>query len=77
MRQSRRYPKPWTIEEQPSCFVVKDASGTIIAQVVFCDDEDRRVETGQMSRDEARFVMARIEAQLHDDEPMAVQRLLN
>jgi hypothetical protein len=29
----RRFPPPWSVEEQPACFVVRDHSGQALAYV--------------------------------------------
>ena len=34
----RRFPPPWTVEEQPACFVVRDHSGQALAYVYFEDE---------------------------------------
>jgi hypothetical protein len=35
---TRRFPPPWTIEEQDACFVVRDANGQQLAYIYFEDD---------------------------------------
>jgi hypothetical protein len=35
---SRRFPPPWSVEEQPACFVVRDHSGQALAYVYFEDE---------------------------------------
>jgi len=32
---ARRSPPPWTVEEQPACFVVRDHNGRALAYVYF------------------------------------------
>jgi hypothetical protein len=34
---SRRFPTPWTAEEQPACFVVRDHNGQALAYVYYED----------------------------------------
>jgi len=34
---ARRFPPPWTVEEQEACFVVRDHSGQALAYVYFED----------------------------------------
>jgi hypothetical protein len=36
----RRFPPPWSIEEQSACFVVRDHGGQALAYVYF-EDENR------------------------------------
>jgi hypothetical protein len=31
----RRFPAPWSVEEQPACFVVRDHNGQALAYVYF------------------------------------------
>jgi hypothetical protein len=38
----RRFPPPWSIEEQPACFVVRDQNGQALAYVYFEDEPGRR-----------------------------------
>jgi hypothetical protein len=38
----RRFPQPWSVEEQPACFVVRDANGQQLAYVYFEDEPGRR-----------------------------------
>ena len=39
---NRRFPPPWTVEEQPACFVVRDHNGQQLAYVYFEDEPGRR-----------------------------------
>jgi hypothetical protein len=38
----RRFPPPWSAEEQPNYYVVRDANGQQIAYVHYSNDPDRR-----------------------------------
>jgi len=38
----RRFPPPWSVEEQKACFVVGDHSGQQLAYVYFEDEPGRR-----------------------------------
>ena len=40
--QPRRFPPPWSVEEQPACFVVRDHNGQQLAYVYFEDEPGRR-----------------------------------
>jgi hypothetical protein len=42
---ARRFPPPWSVEEQDACFVVRDHSGQKLAYVYF-EDELRRRSAG-------------------------------
>jgi hypothetical protein len=37
---ARRFPPPWSVEEQPACFVVRDHSEQTLAYVYFEDEGD-------------------------------------
>jgi DNA-binding LacI/PurR family transcriptional regulator len=52
----RRFPPPWSIEEQPACFVVRDGTGQQLAYVYFEDERGRRSATKMLTRDEARRI---------------------
>ena len=38
----RRFPPPWSVEEQTACFVVRDQNGQQLAYVYFEDEPGRR-----------------------------------
>jgi hypothetical protein len=54
MPAPRRFPPPWSIDEQTESFIVKDATGQPIAYVYFEDEPQRQMSMKRMSRDEAR-----------------------
>jgi len=39
---NRRFPPPWSVDEQEACFTVRDASGQALAYVYFEDEQGRR-----------------------------------
>jgi hypothetical protein len=49
----RRFPPPWSINEQTESFVVKDANGRALAYVYFEDEPQRQMSMKRLSRDEA------------------------
>jgi hypothetical protein len=53
---ARRFPPPWSVEEQEACFVVRDHNGQALAYVYFENEPGRR---GQ-----AESLATRIEGQL-------------
>jgi len=56
----RRFPPPWSVEEQDACFVVRDANGQALAYV-YCEDEPgRRSAAKLLTRDEARRIAVNI-----------------
>jgi hypothetical protein len=56
----RRFPPPWSIEEQAACFVVRDHNGQAHAYVYFEDEPGRRSAAKLLMRDEARRIAANI-----------------
>jgi hypothetical protein len=38
---ARRFPPPWSVEEQPAFFVVRDGNGQQLAYVYFEDETGR------------------------------------
>jgi hypothetical protein len=50
---ARRFPPPWSAEEQDACFVVRDANGHAIAYVYFEDEPGRGSVAKLLTRDEA------------------------
>ena len=52
----RRFPAPWSIEEQPACFVVRDHDEQALAYVYFKEEPGRRSAEQQLSKDEARRI---------------------
>ncbi|HEY1598946.1 MAG TPA: hypothetical protein VGG64_05055 [Pirellulales bacterium] len=60
MPERRRFPPPWTIEERPACFIVKDASGQELALVYYEEESGRRTAAKLMTYDEARRIAANI-----------------
>jgi len=39
----RRFPPPWSIDEHPESFIVKDAGGQPLAYVYFEDEPQRQI----------------------------------
>jgi hypothetical protein len=57
---SRRFPPPWSVEEQPACFIVRDHNGQALAYVYFEDEPGRRSAAKLLSKDEARRIAVNI-----------------
>jgi len=57
---ARRFPPPWSAEEQAACFVVRDSGGQALAYVYFEDEPGRRSAAKLLTRDEARRIAANI-----------------
>jgi hypothetical protein len=55
---ARRFPPPWSVEEQDACFVVRDQNGQQLAYVFFEDEPGRRSAAKLLN--EARRIAANI-----------------
>jgi hypothetical protein len=53
----RRFPPPWTVEENPESFSVRDATGQALAFFYYEDQPQRQMSMKRLSRDEA-FLLA-------------------
>jgi len=60
MSAGHRFAPPWSVEEQDSCFVVRDRNGQALSYVYFKDGDDRRSVTTLFTRDEARHIAAAV-----------------
>ena len=56
----RRFPPPWSVEEQAACYVVRDHGGQALAYVYFEDEPGRRSAAKLLSKDEARRIAVNI-----------------
>jgi hypothetical protein len=56
----RRFPQPWSVEEQPACFCVRDHNGQALAYVYFEDEPGRRSAAKLLTRDEAQRIAANV-----------------
>ena len=56
MPSPRRFPAPWTVEEQAACFVLRDDSGQALAYVYFEEEPERRLAERLLTKDEARRI---------------------
>jgi len=59
MSDGRRFPPPWSVEEQSACFVVRDHNGQQLAYVYFEDEPGRR-SAALVARSRALFLTASI-----------------
>ena len=57
---SRRFPPPWSVEEQSACFVVRDHNEQALAYVYFEEELGRRSSAKLLTKDEARRIAANI-----------------
>ena len=60
MPSPRRFPPPWTVEEQAACFIVRDDSGQALAYVYFEEEPGRRLAAKLLTKDEARRIAANL-----------------
>jgi hypothetical protein len=56
----RKFPPPWTIEDNGACFVVRDANGQALAYTYYEEEPGRRTSASLLTRDEARRIAANI-----------------
>jgi hypothetical protein len=56
----RRFPPPWSVEEQSACYVVRDHSRQQLAYVYFENEPGRRSAAKLLTKDEARRIAANI-----------------
>ena len=47
---ARRFPPPWSVEEQSACFVLRDHNGQQLAYVYFDDEPGRRSAAKLLSK---------------------------
>ena len=57
---ARRFPQPWSTEDNGACFIVKDNNGQPLAYVYYEEEAGRRSAAKLLTRDEARRVAANI-----------------
>jgi hypothetical protein len=58
---ARRFPPPWSVEEQAACFVVVDRSGQKLAYIYFEEEPGRRSAAKLLTRgNEERRIAANI-----------------
>jgi hypothetical protein len=61
MPAARRFPPPWTLEENnDACFIVRDKNGQALGYFYFEDEPGRRTVAKLLTRDEARRIAANI-----------------
>jgi hypothetical protein len=60
MPSPRRFPPPWSVEETPACFIVRDHDGQQLAYAYYEDEPGRRSSAKLLTKDEARRIAANI-----------------
>jgi hypothetical protein len=54
----RRFPAPWSVEEQSSCFVVRDLNWQTLIYVYYEEEPGRRLAAKPLTKNEARRIAA-------------------
>ena len=57
---TRRFPPPWSVEDNGACFIVKDRGGTALGYVYYEQEPGRRTAANLLTRDEARRIAVNI-----------------
>jgi hypothetical protein len=56
----RRFPPPWTIEDNGACFIVRDHNGQAQAYTYYEDEPGRRTAANLLTRDETRRIAVQL-----------------
>jgi hypothetical protein len=56
----RRFPPPWTVDEIPGGYVVRDANGQSLAYVYAGENENDAMRAKVLAKDEARRIARNI-----------------
>jgi hypothetical protein len=57
---TRRFTPPWDIDDNVSCFIVRDNNGQPLSYVYYEQEPGRRTAAGLLTRDEARRIAINI-----------------
>jgi hypothetical protein len=60
MESGQNFPPPWTVEERPAAFVVRDHNGQPLAHVFFEERPNGRSADKPLTKDEARQIAGNI-----------------
>ena len=60
MTGPRRFPSPWSADNNGACFIVKDHNGQALAYVYYEEDPGRRAAANLLTREEARRIAVNI-----------------
>ena len=53
---TRHFSPPWTVDDNGSCFIVRDANGRPLSYVYYENEAGRRAAANLLTRDEARRI---------------------
>jgi hypothetical protein len=56
MPEPRRFPSPWSADDNGACFIVKDHNGQALAYVYYEEEPGRRAAANLLTREEARRI---------------------
>jgi hypothetical protein len=54
------FPPPWSVEERPACFIIRDAGGQALSYLYYEEEPGRRSAAKLMSHDETQRIAANI-----------------
>jgi hypothetical protein len=60
MTTPRRFQSPWSIDEMPACFVVRDREGQALAYVYYEEESGRQSASKLLSKDDAWRIASNI-----------------
>jgi hypothetical protein len=60
MTSPRRFPPPWEIEDNGSCFIVRDKNGQALSYVYYENEGGRCTAASLLTHDEARRIAVNI-----------------
>ena len=60
MPSPRRFPPPWSVEETPPCFIVRDHNEQALAYAYYEEEPGRQSAAKLLTKDEARRIVANI-----------------
>jgi hypothetical protein len=60
MPSPRRFPPPWSVEENEESFAVRDATGQALGYFYFDDVPSRRAVSKRLTKDEERRIAANV-----------------
>jgi hypothetical protein len=56
----RRFPPPWSVEETPACFIVRDHNEQALAYIYYEEEPGRQSAAKLLTKDEARRIASNI-----------------